>query len=76
MTDADRRFYGILLLTFGPLFVLGGWLAAFTEVGALLILAGCAMLLVAPVLLRSVRVLALALGLVTFGLGWPWAVRL
>jgi hypothetical protein len=74
MTGADRRFYGTLLLVFGPLFIAGGWLAAFTMVGALLIFTGAAMLLAAPVILRSFRIAPLSLGLVALGLGWPWVV--
>jgi hypothetical protein len=76
MTGADRRFYGTLLLVFGPLFVAGGWLAAFTDVGFVLILAGAVMILAAPIMLRSIRVLPLSLGLVALGLGWPLAVGL
>ena len=76
MSDADRHFYGVLLLVFGPLFIAGGWLAAFTGVGALLIFAGIAMLLAAPVFLRSLRILFFSLGLATLGLGWPWVASL
>jgi hypothetical protein len=76
MTGEDRRFYGLLLLTFGPLFIAGGWLAAFTLVGAVLIFAGTLMLLAAPILLRSIRVVAVALGLVAAGWGWPWVASL
>jgi hypothetical protein len=76
MTGEDRRFYGLLLLAFGPLFIAGGWLASFTLVGVALIVAGSAMLLAAPLLLRSIRVFALACGLVVVGWGWPWMVSL
>jgi len=76
MSSSDRRFYGALLLVFGPLFIAGGWLAAFTDVGFLFILTGAAMILAAPILLRSFRILPLSLGLVALGLGWPWAVSL
>jgi ABC-type molybdate transport system permease subunit len=76
MTAADRRFYGTLLLVFGPLFLAGGWLAAFTEVGFIFILTGAAMILAAPIMLRSIRVLPLSLGLVALGLGWPLALGL
>ena len=70
MTPEDRAFYGFLLFVFGPLFIAGGWLASFTIVGFFLILAGTAMLIVAPLLLRSLKaaVAAGALGL----LGWTW----
>lgn len=76
MTAADRRFYGTLPLAFGPLFIAGGWLAAFTTVGALLMFTGAAMLLAAPVLLRSYRILPLSLGLVALGCGLPWVASL
>ena len=78
MTGEDRRFYGLLLLAFGPLFLAGGWLASFTAVGAVLIFAGTAMLLAAPLLLRSIRAGAVALGLVAagWGWGWPWVAGL
>ncbi len=55
MTAADLRFYGFLCLGFGPLFVAGGWFAAFTDVGAFLIFAGLAMLLASPALLLFAR---------------------
>jgi hypothetical protein len=70
MTEDDRRFYGKLLLTFGPLFILGGWLAAFTEVGLLLYLSGSVMLAIAPILLRSFKALLAGAGL--FVLAWTW----
>jgi hypothetical protein len=44
MSLEDQRFYGKLLLVFGPLFIAGGWLAAFTDVGAVLIFVGAAMI--------------------------------
>lgn len=50
--SADRRFYSWPSIVFGPLFVLGGFLAAFTVVGALLIWAGMSLLL-AGILLRT-----------------------
>ena len=52
MTAADRRFTSTLLLVFGPLFVLGGFLAAFTVEGALFVFLGLAMFVVG-VLLRT-----------------------
>ncbi|MPZ49616.1 MAG: hypothetical protein GEU75_10025 [Dehalococcoidia bacterium] len=72
MKAEDRRFYGILALAFGPLFIAGGWLAAFTDVGWVLILLGAAMLLASPVLLRSLRTVPLVAILVALGLGWPY----
>lgn len=52
MTSADRRFYSWLMIAFGPLFVLGGFGAAFTTMGALFVWTGLAML-AAGVLLRT-----------------------
>ena len=44
MSDADRRFYSWLGIVFGPLFILGGFIAAFTIEGALFIWLGLSML--------------------------------
>ena len=74
MTREDARFYGLPALVFGPLFIAGGWLAAFTEVGFALILAGTAMLLAAPVLWHSAKVAVAALALIIIGWGWPFVV--
>ena len=38
--DADRRFYSTLAIVSGPALALGGWLAAFSDVGAVLIALG------------------------------------
>lgn len=76
MTGSDRRFYAALMLVFGPLFIAGGWLASFTAVGAALIFAGTAMLIAAPILLRSLRVVPVSIGLVVFGWAWPWVLTL
>jgi hypothetical protein len=45
MDAADRRFTWILLVVFGPLFVFGGFLAAFTVPGAVFVFLGLGMLL-------------------------------
>ena len=74
MTSEDARFYGLLALLFGPLFIAGGWLAAFTDVGFMLYVAGTAMLLLAPLLRRSLNVVAAALALLAVGWGWPFVV--
>ena len=74
MTSEDARFYGLLALLFGPLFIAGGWLAAFTDVGFMLYVAGTAMLLLAPLLRRSLNVAAAALALLAVGWGWPFVV--
>jgi hypothetical protein len=76
MTESDRRFLVVLLLTFGALFIAGGWLAAFTAVGAMLIYTGTAMLLAAPILLRSLKVGSVSLGLLALGWGMPWVASL
>ncbi|MGE3076726.1 MAG: hypothetical protein AB7N24_21870 [Dehalococcoidia bacterium] len=52
MDTAERRSYSWLGLIFGPLFVLGGFIAAFTIEGALFIWLGLAML-VAGIGLRT-----------------------
>jgi hypothetical protein len=74
VTADDRRFYAVLFHMFGPLFIAGGWLAAFTLVGSALIRAGTGMLILSPLPLRSVRSLAAALGLVVLGWTWPGLV--
>jgi len=74
VTSEDARFYGLLALLFGPLFIAGGWLAAFTDVGFMLYVAGTAMLLLAPLLRRSLNVVAAALALLAVGWGWPFVV--
>ena len=76
MTAEDRAFYGRLLLVFGVLFIAGGWLASFTLVGALLIFAGSLMLIVAPILLRSIKTAPAALALLAAGWGWPFLLAL
>lgn len=43
MDERDRRFFFWLGLIFGPLFVAGGFVAAFTVEGALFIWAGLAL---------------------------------
>ena len=55
MTPADRRFTAWLLLGFGPLFVLGGFAAAFTDVGALLVFVGLAMVVTGGLLFTPLR---------------------
>jgi hypothetical protein len=52
MTRADRRFLSTLLLVFGPLFVAGGFLAAFTLEGTVYVYIGVAMF-VTGILLRT-----------------------
>lgn len=67
MTPADRRFTSRLFLAFGPLFVVGGFLASFTVEGALLVFIGLAMLVTGALLFTPLRlVLAVAAGVVVF----------
>ncbi len=44
MDSADRRFYSWLGIVFGPLFILGGFIAAFTIEGALFIWLGLSLM--------------------------------
>ena len=78
MTPADRRFTAWLLLGFGPLFVLGGFAAAFTEVGAMLVFLGLAMLVTGALIFTPLRlILAVAAGVVAFaGLALQMAIDL
>jgi hypothetical protein len=50
--ERDRRFTSWLAIVFGPLFVLGGFVAAFTEPGAWFIAVGMG-LLASGILLRT-----------------------
>ena len=45
MDNRDRRFYSWLAVVFGVLFVLGGFIVAFTIMGALFVWLGLTMLL-------------------------------
>ena len=64
---SERRFTSVLFLAFGPLFVLGGYLVAFTVEGALLIFLGLAMLVTGVLLRTRLPVAAsVAAGLVLF----------
>ncbi len=76
MNAEDARFFGSLAFVFGPLFMAGGWLAAFTDVGLGLILAGTAMLAAAPLLRRSWRTALPAAALLTTGWAWPLLISL
>ena len=55
MTPADRRFTSWLLVGFGPLFVVGGFVASFTVEGAVLIFVGLAMLVTGALLFTPLR---------------------
>ncbi len=71
----DRRFYGRLLLVFGPLFIVGGWLAAFTEPGAWFILTGAVLTLASVALLRTWQSAVLAVTALVVLLGWPFVLQ-
>lgn len=58
--NADRRFYSTLFLVFAPLFMAGGWLATFTEIGAALIVGGSALAVAGFALRPSLRTGAVA----------------
>ena len=67
MAPADRWFTSRLFLVFGPLFVFGGFLAALTEVGAVLVFSGLAMFVTGILLCTPLRtVLAVAAGVIVF----------
>ena len=67
VTPADRRFTAWLLLGFGPLFVLGGFAAAFTDVGALLVFVGLAMVVTGGLLFTPLRLaIAVLAGVLVF----------
>jgi hypothetical protein len=76
MTAADRRFASNLFLVFGPLFVAGGFLAAFTDPGALFVYLGVAMF-VTGLLLRTrlPTAAAVAAGVMLFCLELAWLIR-
>ncbi len=61
MTPADRRFMSMLFVIFGPLFVVGGFLVAFTDPGAVLVFFGVGMF-AAGLLLRTPLPLVAAVG--------------
>jgi hypothetical protein len=63
MQDHNRRFLGQVLLVFGVPAIIGGYLLAFTEPGALSIFAGMGSVIAGVlVLLRVPVVVALAIG--------------
>ena len=68
---ADRRFYATLFLVTGPFFQAGGWIAAFTEVGAVLVFLGPAMSAAGFLLRRNRWTLAFAMAGIALG-GWGW----
>jgi hypothetical protein len=67
MTADARRFTATLCIVFGPLFILGGFLAAFTVEGALFVFLGMGMI-ASGVLLRTrlPLFLAVAAGVLVF----------
>jgi len=75
LSAADRRFTSALFLLFGPLSVVGGFLAAFSEPGAVLVYFGAAMF-VSGLLLRTRLpvVVAVGIGLALFCLQLAWLI--
>ena len=67
MTHADRRFTSWLLVGFGPLFVVGGFVASFTVEGAVLVFVGLAMLVTGALLFTPLRLaIAVFAGVLVF----------
>jgi hypothetical protein len=67
MQTSDRRSLRLWLLLGGPLFVIGGFLAAFTIVGAVLVFVGLGMLATAVLLFTPLSTrLAMLIGFVIF----------
>ena len=71
---SDRDFYSTLFLSFGPLSAALGWLA-FNSVGAVLILAGLAAIVIGAGLLPSRTRILVALFGIALGL-WPLTVAI
>ena len=73
-TYETRAFVSTLFLVLGPFFQLGGWGAAFTDIGAILVFSGTAMSLAGFLLLPTPRrAILAALGLLAGGWGWLFA---
>lgn len=70
-SEDGRRFYSTLFLAFAPLFMLGGWIAAFTDVGAGLIYLGSLLAILGFALQPSCRRGAAAVGALAAGWGLP-----
>jgi hypothetical protein len=64
----DRRFYSTLFLCLAPAFMAGGWLAAFTDVGAGLIYLGSGMAVAGAFVRPSLARAAIAVG--DLAAGW------
>jgi hypothetical protein len=72
-----RTFVSSLFLAFGPLFQLGGWAAAFTDIGAILVFTGTGMSLAGLALRPTVsRGLVSVLGILAGGWGWQFVLWL
>jgi len=72
-----RNFVSTLFLVFGPLFQLGGWGAAFTDIGAILVFTGTAMSLAGFLLFPTIRrAIVSLLGILAGGWGWLLAFGL
>lgn len=71
---ADRSFYSMLLLVFGPVVQFGGWLAAFTGIGAAMVIGGAVMSVAGGLIYPTPkRILAAGIGVVAGG-GWILAL--
>lgn len=70
----DRPFYSTLLLAFGPVVQIGGWLAAFTDIGAAMAIGGALMSVAGGLVYPTPRrILAAGIGVFAGG-GWILAL--
>lgn len=70
----DRSFYSMLLLVFGPVVQVGGWLAAFTDIGAAMVIGGALMSVAGGLVYPTPRrILAAGIGVFAGG-GWILAL--
>lgn len=69
--DSDRKFYAWLLVISGAFAQAGGWVAAFTEVGALLVIGGPLLSLIGWALRPTRWTLLAAVAGIAVG-GWGW----
>jgi len=70
----DRSFFSMLLLVFGPVVQFGGWLAAFTDIGAAMVIGGALMSVAGGLVYPTPRrILAAGIGVFAGG-GWILAL--
>lgn len=72
LAAAERRFYSTLGIVSGPLLTAGGWFAAFTIVGAALIVLGGFVALAGTLMLPTWRRLVLG-SIAVAACWWPFA---